>query len=99
MSLHTAADMYFEQQRLGISAPSGVGPDVRPDVDLSSLPQQRPPDTEPIPKPKLNPQFRMADNAKGPHPLHRGDLPEQLRKRNEPRSALSRLWRKLTGQD
>jgi uncharacterized damage-inducible protein DinB len=99
MSLRTAADMYFEQKRLGIAAPSGVEQDKRPDSDYVLLPQQRPPDTEPIPKPKLHPQFRMTDNANGPHPLHRGELPELLRKRNEPRSALSRLWRKLTGQD
>jgi uncharacterized damage-inducible protein DinB len=93
MSLRTAAETYFDQQRLGIAAQRGVGREE----NMSGFKPQL--DSESQARPTLNPQFRLPESANGPHPLHRGEMPEALRQRAEARSPLSRLWRKLTGQD
>ena len=94
MSLRTAAETYFEQQRLGAAAQRSS---ASREGNLPALLPLANPDSQL--KPSLNPQFRLPDSANGPHPLHRGEMPETLRQRAEARSPLSRLWRKLTRQN
>ena len=94
MSLRTAAETYFDQQRLGAAAQRSAA--SREGNLPALLPLANP---DPQPKPSLNPQFRLPESANGPHPLHRGEMPEALRQRAEARSPFSRLWRKLTRQN
>jgi uncharacterized damage-inducible protein DinB len=94
MSLRTAAQLYFDQKRLGAAANLPAQPEHR-------LPALQPPMSGPAavqPKLTTTPQSRLPKGVTGPHPLHRGELPEILQQRTTSRSPFSRLWQKLTGR-
>ena len=98
MSLRTAAETFFEQQRHGISAPAAPSAqlglsDDRPRPALPSADDPRT-QTRTTSKPQLGAPSKMRDYADD-HDEGYGDS----RGLGGAKSALSRFWRRLTGQD